>query len=357
MSYEEARKVRGTWQVDLVKTARTWVHSKTDMERPWQARKFVAYTEVDVQSRLNDAWVRGDDSVDVAFVTDWGSPYLHHFDFGQMLVTSSLTHKARALQVVTEDTHAVIFNHDILFRPKKIMEKKKAQGESSARALFGTDIDAYHFWNTMQHQLRLEMKDPAAMQQGDTVEDATNRAAIIGACLLKCKYLPEENCFRWEWQNMRNLTIRVRDRITIRRCDTDAVAESTEFSVAHVDRVERKLFVKILEGTALLPIDVEEGMWRIDRVHDWLAHKLLQEDLKEFVLSDGHSEGVLRRLVVEDMDEESRAVLNDFRMSESVLAEVEPILRCMCLDDSQKTSCDILLEASDWSGARPARNW
>ena len=156
---------------------------------------------------------------------------------------------------------------------------------------------------------------------------------------------------------MRKHTIRVRDRITIRRCDTDAVAESTEFSVAFVDRVERKLFVKILEGTALLPIDVEEGMWRIDRVHEWLAHKLLQEDLKEFVLSDGHSEGVLRRLVVEDMDEESRAVLNDFRMSESVLAEVEPIMHGMRLDDSQKTSRDILLESSDWSGARPARNW
>ena len=156
---------------------------------------------------------------------------------------------------------------------------------------------------------------------------------------------------------MRNPTIRVRDRITIRRCDTDAVAESTEFLVAHVGRAERKLFVETLEGTALLPIDVEEGMWGIDRVHEWLAHKLLQEDLKEFVLSDGPSEGVLRRLVVEDMDEESRAVLNDFRMSESMLAEVEPISRCMCLDDSQKTSCDILLEASDWSGARPARNW
>ena len=156
---------------------------------------------------------------------------------------------------------------------------------------------------------------------------------------------------------MRKHTIRVRDRITIRRCDTDAVAESTEFSVAHVDRVERKLFVKILEGTALLPIDVEEGMWRIDRVHEWLAHKLLQEDLKEFVLSDGHSEGVLRRLVVEDMDEESRAVSNDFRMSEEVLAEVEPILQGMRLDDSQKTSREILLDASDWSGARPARNW
>ena len=74
-------------------------------------------------------------------------------------------------------------------------------------------------------------------------------------------------------------------------------------------------FVKILEGTALLPIDVEEGMWRIDQVHEWLAHKLLQEDLKEFVHSDVHSEGVLRQLVVEDMDEESRAVLYDFRMS------------------------------------------
>ena len=135
---------------------------------------------------------------------------------------------------------------------------------------------------------------------------------------------------------MRKHTIRVRDRITIRRCDTGAVAESTEFSVAFVDRVERELFVNILEGTALLPIDVEEGMWRIDRVHDWLAHKLLQEDLKEFVLSDGPSEGVLRWLVVEDMDEESRAVLNDFRMSEEVLAEVEPILQGMRLDDSQK---------------------
>ena len=135
---------------------------------------------------------------------------------------------------------------------------------------------------------------------------------------------------------MRNLTIRVRNRITIRRCDTDAVAESTEFSVAHVDRAERKLFVKILEGTALLPIDVEEGMWRIDRVHEWLEHKLLQEDLKEFVLSDGHSEGVLRRLVVEDMDETLRGVLNDFPLTESVFAEVEAILRCMCLDDSQK---------------------
>ena len=63
---------------------------------------------------------------------------------------------------------------------------------------------------------------------------------------------------------------------------------------------------------------------------------MLQEDLKEFVLSDGHSDGVLRRLVVEDMDEALRAVLNDFPLTESVLAEVETILRCMCLDDSQK---------------------
>jgi hypothetical protein len=77
-------------------------------------------------------------------------------------------------------------------------------------------------------------------------------------------------------------------------------------------------------------------MWRIDRVHEWLAHKLLLEDLKEFVLSDGHNEGVLRRLVVEDMDEESRAVLNDFPMPEEVLAEVEPILQGMRLDDSKK---------------------
>ena len=95
----------------------------------------MAYTDVDVQGTLNDAWVGGGDSVDVAAVTAWGSP-LHHFDFVQMLVTSTFEHKARALQVVTEDTHAVIFSHDILFAPKKIMEKKKAQGELSARDSF-----------------------------------------------------------------------------------------------------------------------------------------------------------------------------------------------------------------------------
>ena len=48
MLYEEARKVRGRWQVDVLKTARTWVHSTTDKAREWQPRKFVAYTEVDV---------------------------------------------------------------------------------------------------------------------------------------------------------------------------------------------------------------------------------------------------------------------------------------------------------------------
>ena len=105
-----------------------YVGSQTDMRRKFQARNFVAYGEEDGQSRLNDAWVRGDDFVDVMYVAHWGSPYLHHFDFTQMLVASSTAHKARALQVVTEDTHAIIFNHDILFRPKKDHGEEEGTG-------------------------------------------------------------------------------------------------------------------------------------------------------------------------------------------------------------------------------------
>ena len=96
MSYAEARKVRGRWEGDILNTARTWVHSTTDKAREWQPRSFVAYTEVDVQGTLNDAWVGGADTVDVAVVTAWGSLF-HHFDFVQMLVTSTWEQKARAL--------------------------------------------------------------------------------------------------------------------------------------------------------------------------------------------------------------------------------------------------------------------
>ena len=54
MLYEEARKVRGRWQVDVLKTARTWVHSTTAKAREWQPRKFVAYKEVDVVQDPDD---------------------------------------------------------------------------------------------------------------------------------------------------------------------------------------------------------------------------------------------------------------------------------------------------------------
>ena len=77
-------------------------------------------------------------------------------------------------------------------------------------------------------------------------------------------------------------------------------------------------------------------MWRIERVHDWLAHKLLQEDLKAFVSSDGHSDGVLRRLVAEDMDEVLRAALSVCPLTESVLGEVDTFFHFTCLGDTQR---------------------
>ena len=103
-----------------------------------------------------------------------------------------------------------------------------------------------------------------------------------------------------------------------------------------LNRAESTLMVKTDETTAPLPSDVGEGYWRIDRVHDWLTLLLLKKDLKDFLLLPGASEGVMRRLVIEDMDGEARAALNRLSMIDSVQGEIEGRLKRLCLDPSQR---------------------
>ena len=60
-----------------------------------------------------------------------------------------------------------------------------------------------------------EFKDPAAIRQEDTDEDATSRTVAEGVCLLSCCCCVENKCFVCDPHG--TIDIRCQDRITLRR--------------------------------------------------------------------------------------------------------------------------------------------
>ena len=76
-------------------------------------------------------------------------------------------------------------------------------------------MDAFNYYSRLSWQCREEFKDPAAIRQGDTNEDATSRAVAEGICLLSCYYCVENKCFVCDPHG--TIDIRCQDRITLRR--------------------------------------------------------------------------------------------------------------------------------------------
>ena len=76
-------------------------------------------------------------------------------------------------------------------------------------------MDTFNYYWRLSSQCRQEFKDPAAIRQGDTNEDATSRAVAEGICLLSCYYCVHKKCFVCPAD--RRIEIRGNDRITLRR--------------------------------------------------------------------------------------------------------------------------------------------
>ena len=179
-------------------------------------------------------------------------------------------------------------------------------------------MDTFNYYSRLSWQCREEFKDPAAIRQGDTDEDATSRAVAEGICLLSCYYCVEKNCFVCQPDG--RIEIRGNDRITLRRHgDVTFRAmpgklvmnfeekEKGDFEVDMVKNRGRTKEIFIDEKNTPLPANVAKGQWRIDKAHDWLTGHHLQKALWKFTTEEGPSKGRMRELVIgEEMDIQKR---------------------------------------------------
>jgi hypothetical protein len=322
-----AVKVAGVWAWDQTNTARTWTEGNDPPTETWQHRRYVDY-DAALQECLNDAWLRGLELVDASIPSAHG-PLQATFNLKTFCQTVHWYRKRRAMQLTFAGG---VISHDTLFAPESGEGVKERR---DLRSYFGKDeTRAYLYCWENQQKLDVEYADPAAVIPGDTKADARDRAVLNGVCLAACVFSVENQCFVWSAQKMKKLNITTKDRVTLRRVDTAAEEKLIEYNIDELDPRTRSIKLSAdldMESGGPLPEDMEEGLWRIDAVHDWLTLRFLKDSLYTFATTDTP----FRQLLIDDMEDSTREIINKIDIPSEQWKELERTARSMPLNESQ----------------------